>query len=194
MAKNKVRYGLKNVYYAVANIAEDGTATYETPVRWPGAVNLAIDPEGDTNSFFADNIVYSTFTANAGYSGSYESAMVPDSFREDVLNEIRDSNGVLVEDAGAATGHFALLFQFEGDVNAIRHVLYNCTAARSGVEGATKEDTIEVQTETLDIKATSIHSAALDRDIVKSKIGDAESEVYINWFKAVYQPELEGKG
>ena len=192
---NKVRFGLKNVYYAVATIADDGSATYAKPVRWPGAVNLSIDPEGDSNKFFADNIAYAIFTANAGYSGSFESALVPDSFREDVLHEIRDKNGVLVEDSGAATGHFALLFQFEGDANAIRHVLYNCTAARSGVEGATTESSVEVQTESLDINAASIYSPALDKDIVKAKIADVDSAVYAGWFNNVYLPEADdGEG
>ena len=85
---NKVKYGLKNVYYAVAHIATNGTATYDTPIAWPGAVNLSLDPEGETSKFYADNIAYAQFAANAGYSGSFESALIPETFKTNVLGDM----------------------------------------------------------------------------------------------------------
>lgn len=185
---NKVKYGLKNVYYAVATIdAATNTATYSTPVAWPGAVNLSLDAEGETTKFRADNIDYWIGQSNNGYSGDFESALIPDSFRKDVLGDIEDSNGVLVEDAGAKTVNFALLFQFEGDANATRHVLYNCSATRPSVSGATTEEEIEPQTETLELTAVSIHNASLDKDLVKARCNESDSP-YSTWFSAVYQP------
>lgn len=186
---NKVKYGLKNVHYAVATIAADNTATFGEPVAWPGAVNLSLDAEGEQTKFRADNVDYWVGVSNNGYSGDFESALIPDSFKTDVLGYIKDSNGTLIENAGAPTQPFALMFQFEGDAHATRHVLYNCTATRPSVSGATTEEEIEPQTETLSLTAVAIHDATLDLDITKASCG-VDDPAYDTWFDSVYDPTI----
>ncbi len=187
-SKNKVKFGLKNVYYAVATIDEtNNTATYAEPVRWNGAVSLSMDAQGDTTSFYADDGIYFTTVANNGYSGDLEMALVSDSFREDVLKEVTDANGVRYDDTNASQVHFALLFEFQGDVNAKRHCLYNCVATRPSLSSSTKSESVEVQTESVTITATQIHNDKLNVDMTKADV-TADGAAYADWFKAVYTP------
>lgn len=186
---NKIKFGLKNVYYAVATIAADGSATYETPVAFPGAVSLSLDPQGENTPFYADNIVYWTGVSNTGYEGDLEIARVTDSFKTDVLGYLNSGNGLYVEDANAQAVHFALMFQFEGDVKATRHVLYNCTATRPNIGGSTKEESVEPQTESVTITARTVFVSALNTDVVKSETNeDTATAVYDGWFTAVTLP------
>ena len=58
---NKVKFGLKNVHYAVVTeTVTDGviSISYGTPKRIPGAVNLTLDAAGEPVEFYADDIVY----------------------------------------------------------------------------------------------------------------------------------------
>ncbi len=52
---NKVTFGLNKVHYAVITEGEDGTYTYGTPVRIPGAVSMSETPVGESTKFYADN-------------------------------------------------------------------------------------------------------------------------------------------
>lgn len=191
---NKIKYNLKNVHAAkLTESVVDGAVkyTYAAPQAIPGAVSISLDAEGDSSPFYADGIVYFRSVANNGYSGELEVALIPEWFRTDILQETLDSNGVLVEKSDQAESvKFALLFEFDGDVRAIRHVMYNCTASRPSIESETKEDTIEPGTEKLSLTADPREDG-----LVKSRTGDTTSaETYQNWYKSVYTPAEEDKG
>ena len=186
--KNKVKFNICNVHYAILTVADDGTFSYGTPVPMPGAVSLSLDANGEPTNFYADGYAYYIISNNMGYDGDLELAMVPESFRTDVLKEQLDSNNVLIENSKVEAENFALLFEFDGDVKKIRHVLYKCAASRPGIESQTNEDEVEVKTETLSIKATPLANG-----YVKAKTGDNTSDaVYQNWYNAVYIPSSEG--
>jgi len=181
---NKVKYNLKNAHYALLTIAEDGTVSFGTPTAMPGAVSISLDANGEPENFYADGVAYYVINNNMGYEGDLELAIIPEAFRTEILKETFDDNGVLLENAEVELASFALLFEFDGDQKHIRHVMYNCSASRPGIEGKTNEDSKEVQTETLSIKATP-----LSNGMVKAKTGNTTAATtYNDWYKAVYMP------
>lgn len=182
--RNKVKFNICNVHYALQSITEDGAVSFGTPVAMPGAVSLSLDANGEPSNFYADGYAYYTISNNMGYEGDLELVMIPESFCTDVLKDALDSNNVLVENANVETANFALLFEFDGDVKKIRHVLYNCAASRPGIESKTNEEEIEVQTEALTITASP-----LGNGLVKAKTGDNTADAtYQGWYGSVYMP------
>lgn len=186
---NKIKFGLKNVHYAV--ITETVTngevsITYDMPVAIPGAVNLTLDAAGESVQFYADDSVYFEENTNDGYTGSLEMALIPDEFRVDVLGEVEDAKGALIENKDAKAKHFALLFEFDGDAKKTRHVLYYVLASRPSISGSTKTNTKEPQTETMNITARP----APDTGDVKAKVPQG-SNAYNAFFDEVYLKSSE---
>ena len=186
--KNKVKFGLKNVYYApITAFSEANTPTYGTPVRYPGAVNLSLDPEGERTVFYADDIEYWEDPGNRGYSGDFEAAITPDEFLQDILGEVVDPNGLQYDDLDAPTIHFALLYEIDGDVKKTRHVLYNCTAGHPGVGGQTKEESTEPVTDSISLNARGAYFAAVDKNVAHGKLKRGDTG-YDSFFTAVVTP------
>ena len=152
--------------------------------RLPGAVSLSVDANGEQENFYADDSVYYVLNNNAGYDGELEIALITTDFATTILGELLDSKGVLVERNDAEFAQFALMFEFTGDKNKIRHVLYCCSASRPANEGETNEESKKVKTEKLKLKAS-----ALPNGLVKSKTCEStDQNTYDNWYKSVYVP------
>ena len=184
---NKIKYNLKNVYISKVTRSTNGGYTYAAPVALPGAVNLSVEPQGETNTFYADGMAYYRSVTNNGYTGELEVALIPDWFRKDILGETADTNNVLFENADTSANpiYFAMLFEFSGDDKAIRHILYNCMVSeKPTISSQTKETTVEPVTESFSFTADPREDG-----LVKAKTTDeTTSAVYTGWFTSVYVP------
>lgn len=182
MSGNKVKYGLKNVHVAPLTETDAGIISFGTPRHIPGAVNLSLPPVGETTPFYADDIEYFTSITNNGYEGNIEFALVPDWFKEKYLGETVDANGVYTEAAGVQPSRFAMMFEFDGDVRKVRHVLYNCKASRPNVDGETKNNTTTPKTESLPLVVKPLSDMT-----VKARTSDSTPDsVYNAWYDDVY--------
>ena len=184
---NKVLYGLKNVHYALYETSVVNGQTiydYETPVAFPGAVSLGLDPQGDLIVFYADDGDYFVADQNSGYEGPFVAARVPDDFRKDVMQEIEDDDGSLIESSVPTPKPFALLFEMAGDQQAERCVLYNCTVRRTSINPETRTNSATPQTRSMTLRA----SPRADGVVKKQSGANTSAASYAAWYSAVPLP------
>lgn len=186
----KIKYGLSNVHYAV--LENEDELTYGAVKAIKGAVNLSLSAEGDSNTFYADNIAYFTSTVNNGFSGDLEIALLPDEFLQDVLGYEKDGQtGLLVEVSSAIAKPIALLFQFENDTDSRRVALYNVQVGRAGIDHATKGESLEPQTDTLPITVTPVK---IGEKTVTKATATTKDTAYKTFFTSVQKPTFTGIG
>ena len=181
---NKIQYGLKNVHIWPITEATSTATTYGEVLKIPGAVELSLDAEGDSNPFYADDTIYWNQFSNNGYSGDLEIAKLPEEFEVQILGYTKDKNGAIVETTDAKGKAYALAFEFDGDKTQTRHIFYNCTSSRPSVAGKTTEDKITPQTDKISIVAVP----ALDTGAIKAKLEKGKTG-YEEFFKTPYKFE-----
>lgn len=185
-----VRYGISNAHYALYTEGADGAfGSYATPVAMKGATALTLTPQGNTWTFYADNIAYETGSSNTGYEISLTVAVIGDQAKVDLLGFATDSNGVLYETADGEPASCAFLWEFDGSKVKKRGLLYNVKFSRPTISASTETDNIDPDTEELT-------GTAIGRDItvngnvvnvIKASAtnSDAASK-FADWFDAVY--------
>lgn len=185
MPRPKVKFGLKNVHYAMLIEEENGDISFGPPKALPGGVSMSLSPQGDTETFYADDVAYYVTVANNGYQGDLEIALIPDEFRQDVLGDkLDEKDKVLVENATAESRPFALLYQVANDQKPTRRVFFSCTAARPAENNSTISSTKTPNTETLTLTVAPL----ADGTIRAKTTDDTPEAVYNNWFTEVWRP------
>lgn len=182
MAANKVQFGLKNCYYAVATFS--GTSvTYGTPKAIPGGVNLNLAAQAETTRFYADDRLYFATVSNTGYEGDLEVAKIPDDMLQDVFGyTLQGTSKVLAENATVEPAHFALLFEINGDQAEEKYVLYDCVAGRPAVASGTIEATKEPVTQSIAITAAPL----ADGVTLRRTTDQTTTTVKNGWYSTVF--------
>ena len=198
MSANKVKYGLKNVHYAlvtetvVTTGADAGktVSSYGAMKALAGAVSLSLSSTASKSVFRADNEHYYVSYGEGGYEGDLEVARVNEDFLKDVLGLIEDNDKILVEASSAfkTVNYFALVFEFDGDQRATKHCLYKCSASRPDIASQTTGEggTTDPQTETLTL--TAIPRIDEDKYIHLQTQESTTTAVIEAWYSAVPVP------
>ena len=173
---NKVRYGLANTKYAIYNATE---GTYAAPKAAPGAVSLSLSREGGDSSDF--------------YAGDLELAYITDEMRVDLLAEVVDeTSGIQYEVTDAEPPQFALITEMQGDSGPIGFVFYNCKASRPELSANTKNDSPDVDTDTLSLRiaAQDFTIGGVKKGVVQGHIEKTAENAakYASFFQGVVIP------
>ena len=157
---NKVLFGISQLHIGTYTEAE-GTVTLGTPYHQKGAVSFSPEEQSEQNTFYADNIAYWSGYSGGTIEGDLEVAMFDDEFKTQFLGYRTLSNGGLALVKGATKPNVYIAFQVEGDAEARRVILYNCTLGAISREYNTIEDNKEPQTASISVTAVGDNSTGV---------------------------------
>ena len=186
---NKVQFGLCDVHYSKITVQNDGTFSYGTVKAIPGAVSLSMDASGDQADFAADNNArYFSDYANNGYTGTLEMAKLTDDFRKDILGQIIDTNGAILESGDDKLSGFALGFRIDGDESNTKFWYYNVMASRPSQASSTTDTSRTPQTTTLNL--TAMRRPSDNRTRIEMTETNDNKTAYAGFFTTVYEANI----
>lgn len=158
---NKIEFGISDLYFGTYTVSDLGVVTLGTPYHQAGAVNLSVESESESNSFYADNVVFWSGFSDNGFSGSIEVAKFDKDVKIDFLGYTELDDGGVAAVKGATKPSVYIMFETQGDEAARRVIMYNCALGSIDREYATVEDSIEPATESMDITVTGDNGTGL---------------------------------
>lgn len=161
MAKNKVRFGLKNVHFCTYEVADDGTVTLGSPYHLPGSTELSLEAQSESADFYADDVKYWSGYSDNGYEGSLTNANFPDDFKTTFMNYVQLDDGGIGQIKGMKNKNVCIMFEGDGDKEKRRGILYNVALGQINRTYATVEESIEPQTAELEFTVNGDNGTGL---------------------------------
>ena len=163
---NKVEFGISELH--VGTYTESGgTVTLGTPYAQKGAVSFSPEVQSEQNNFYADNIVYWSGYSGGTIEGDLEVAMFDDKFKTDFLGYKTLTNGGIANVKNPTKPNVYICFEVQGDDEARRVILYNCTLGSINRSYNTIEETKEPTTETLPVTCIGDNSSGVTMAVLK---------------------------
>lgn len=190
---NKVKYGLKKVVYAVVTETSSGgvtTSSYGEVKDLPGAVAISLSAQASKSVFRADDSDYFVNYGEGSYEGDLEMAVISEDLKKDLGWISRDDYGVAVEatDNYKTAKYIALMFEFDGDEKATRHVLYKCSLSHNPIASQTTGENGQIDPQTETVTVTAIPRADADKYIHAYADSATTATAYSAWYTAVPVP------
>lgn len=162
--ENKVLFGFSDLYIGTYTVNDEtGEVTLGTPYKQTGAVGWSPEAQGESYTFHADNIgYYSTYTTGS-YEGDLVVARFDDEFRKLFMGEIELDDGGLAEVKNPVKPSVYMMYEFQGDKGPEKVIWYNGTLGTINREAATIEDSVEVQTETIQLTFTGDNETGITK-------------------------------
>lgn len=164
---NKVEFGISQLHIGTYNVAAGGTVTLGTPYHQAGAVSFSPEENSEQNTFYADNIAYWSGYSGGSIEGDLEVAMFDDQFKTQFLGYKALTDGGLANVKNATKPNVYIAFQVEGDAEARRVILYNCSLGAITREYNTIEESKEPTTETLAVTCTGDNASGVTMAVYK---------------------------
>lgn len=177
--------GLSHLHYAVLKSdTAGGTASYDEPVRIPGAIEVNINPNPSTETLFADDGPMETATTLGEIEVEINVADLPFEAQAVLLGHTLE-NGVLIRKSADSPPFVALGFRALKSNGKYRYVwLTKGKFSIPELSNRTKEDGIEFQTPS--ISASFVKRESDDIWIVQADEDAADFKGGSSWFTKVF--------
>lgn len=177
--------GFENAHYAVLTKDNATGATYGTPKRLPGAINISETMENNTTELYADNRLWATATVFSKGTLELELADLSTEDAAALLGHMVE-NGKIKYNANDVAPYICLMGEFMKDDGVTKRYfkLLKGQCAESSMEAKTKSDSPEFTTVSL---TATFMPRQFDGDykyIIDSD-SDNAATVIANWYTSV---------